>query len=148
MRALFPSTFDNNYRGRKVALWIFGVLLFLKIVISVNSIFNGYAVATSADGIPLDTYPRAAAQTIVSLWALLGLSGFMLCLICVLALIRYRSMVPLMLALLLISHLSGRLIVHFIPLVRTGSPPAGFVNLTLLGLTIAGLTLSLWSRRA
>ena len=143
---LFPPTIDNTYRGRKPALWLFGVLLLMRIVISLNSIFNGYSVATSADGIPLDTYPLTAAQTIVSLWALLGLSGLMLCLICLLALIRYRSMVPLLFALLLVGHLSGRLILQFVPLVRTGSPPAGYINLTFFALLIAGLTLSLWRR--
>jgi len=145
-KQLFPGTIDNNYRGRKIALWLFSVVLLLKIVMSVNSIFNGYSVATSADGIPLDTYPTAAAQTILSLWAVLGLSRFMLCLICLLALIRYRSMVPLMFALLLMEQLSRYLILQRIPIIRTGSPPAGYINLILLALMIVGLTLSLWRR--
>ena len=144
---LFPGTIDNNYRGRKIALWLFSALLLLKIVMSVNSIFNGYSVARFADGIPLDTYPTAAAQTILSLWAVLGLSRFMLCLICLLALIRYRSMVPLMFALLLVEQLSRYLILERIPIIRTGSPPAGYINLILLALMIAGLPLSLWRRR-
>jgi len=143
---LFPATIDNNYRGRKLALWLFSVILLLKIVMSVNSIFNGYSVATAADGIPLDTYPTDAAQTILSLWAVLGLSRFMLCLICLLALIRYRSMVPLMFALLLLEQLSRYLILQRIPIIRTGSPPAGYINLILLALMIAGLPLSLWRR--
>ena len=134
-------------RVRKIALWLFSALLLLKIVMSVNSIFNGYSVARFADGIPLDTYPTAAVQTILSLWAVLGLSRFMLCLICLLALIRYRSMVPLMFALLLLEQLSRYLILERIPIIRTGSPPAGYINLILLALMIAGLPLSLWTRR-
>src|ERR1700720_155796 len=101
----------------------------MKTVISLRSIFDGYAVATTADGIPLDTYSPAAARTIVSLWALLGLSSFMLCLLCILALIRYRSMVPLMFALFLLEYLGRRLIFQLLPIVTTGSPPAFYINL-------------------
>jgi hypothetical protein len=44
--------------------------------------------------VPVDTFPSAAAQTVVSLFALPGLSQFMICLLCTLVLVRYRSMVP------------------------------------------------------
>ena len=33
------------------ALWIFGLILLLRVVMSVNSIFNGHLVASSADGV-------------------------------------------------------------------------------------------------
>jgi hypothetical protein len=61
---------------------------------SLNSIFNGYVVLSTADGIPLDPYTPAAARTIVSLFAVLGLSNFMICLLGILVLARYRSMIP------------------------------------------------------
>lgn len=144
---VLPRSIDNTYRGHKLALWLLGLLALLRFVIGVNSIFNGYAVMTTADGIPLNTFPAAATQTLVALWALLGLSHVVIGLLCVLVLIRYRGMVPFMFALLLLQHLGGRLIVHFIPLVRTGAPPAPIVNLTLLTLMIVGLGLSLWKRR-
>jgi hypothetical protein len=51
-----------------------------------------------------------------------------------------------MFALLLLEHLSRRLILLVLPIVRTGSPPGFVVNLVLLALMIAGLALSLWSR--
>jgi hypothetical protein len=146
LNQILPQRIDNTYRGHKLALWLFGLLLLLKIVISLNSIFNGYSVATTADGIPLDTYPSAAAQTIVSLWALRAVSGFMICLLCILALVRYRSMVPLMLALLLLEHVSKLLVLHFIPIITNGTPPGVYINLGLLALMIVGLALSLRSR--
>jgi hypothetical protein len=147
LNRLLPQCIDNTYRGYKVALWLFGLLVLLKTVISLRSIFDGYAVATTADGIPLDTYSPAAVRTIVSLWALLGLSSFMLCLLCILALIRYRSMVPLMFAIFLLEYLGRRLILHFLPIVTTGTPPGFYINLALLVVMIAGLALSLSGRR-
>jgi hypothetical protein len=115
----------------------------LKTIMSLNSIFNGYDVASSADGIPLDTYPPAAARTIVTLFALLGLGHFVLCALGVLVLVRYRSMIPFLFALLLLEHLSRRLILYVIPIVRVGRPPGFAVNVILLVLMIVGLVLSL-----
>ena len=143
---LLPQRIDHTYRGSKLALWLFGLILLMKIAMSLNSIFNGYTVATSADGIPLDTFTLTAARTFVALFALLGLSSFMICLLCILALTRYRSMVPLMFALLLLEQLSRRLILLFLPIFRIGTPPGFYVNLTLLALMIVGLALSLRSR--
>ena len=144
---LLPKSFDNNYRGHKLALWLFGLFALLKSVIGVNSIINGRVVMTGADGIPLDTYPAAAAQSFVALWALLGLSHILIGVLCVFALIRYRSMVPFLFTLLLLQHLGGRIILEYIPLVRVGAPPALVVNLIQLTLLVLGLALSLWRRR-
>jgi hypothetical protein len=146
IRQLFPQRIDHTYRGHTLALWLFGLLLFMKVAMSVNSIFNASSVASSADGIPLDAYTPAAARTIVSLFALLGLSHFVICVIGILVLVRYRRMVPFMFALLLLEHLSRRLILHSSPIIRTGTPPGFYVNLVLLAVMLSGLALSLRSR--
>jgi len=143
---LLPRTIDNDYRGQKAALWLLGLLLLMKSAMGLNSIFNGYSVATSADGIPLDTYPPAAARTIVTLFGIWGLGHFMICLLGILVLARYRRMVPFMFALFLVEHVSRKLILQFHPIVRVGNPPASFINPALLALMIVGLALSLWSR--
>ena len=143
---LLPRSIDNTYRGFRVALWIFGALLLLRITMSVNCIFNGYSVATTADGIPLDSFTPAARQHVVYLFAAWGLAQLVISLIGVLAVIRYRSVVPFMFALLLIELLSRKLIGRFIPTVSSASAPAPYVNLTLLTLMVAGLVLSLWPR--
>ncbi len=94
---IFPPHFDNDYRGHKLA---FGVIVFMRLGMSLSTIFNGRKTAISADGIPLDTFTPAGAQTVVSIFALLGLAIFVICLLCILVLVRYRSMVPVMFALL------------------------------------------------
>ena len=144
---VLPKCLDNSYRGHKLALWLFGLLVFMKSVIGLNSIFNGAAVMSTADGIALSTYPAAAAQNLVALWALIGLAHVVIGMLGVLVLVRYRGMVPLMFVLLLLQHLGGRLIGQFHPLVRTGAPPASAINLTLLTVMIVGFALSLWRRR-
>jgi hypothetical protein len=140
---LLPERADNTYRGSKIALWLFGLLLLMKIVMSVNCTFNGYSVATTADGLPLDTYTPAGAQAVVSLFATWGITHLMLCLTGLLVLVRYRSLIPLLFTLLLLEQLSRKLAQLFLPLVRTGTPPGTYVNLFLLALMIVGLALSL-----
>ena len=141
---ILPRQVDNTYRGYKLALWLFGLLVFMKAGISLGTIFNGYTAASSADGIPLDTFTPAGARAVVSLFALWGLSQLVICLLCVLVLVRYRAMVPFMFALLLLEHLSKRLILQALPIVRTGSSSGSVINLILLGVIIVGLALSLW----
>ena len=143
---LLPQRIDNTYRGHKLALWLLSLLLFMRVVMSLNVIFNSYVTLSTADGVPLETYTPAAARTAVSLFALLGLSNLMICLVGILALVRYRSMVPLMFALLLLQQVSARLINLLIPIVRTGTPPGFYINLGLLALMIVGLALSLHTR--
>jgi len=144
---LLPQHADNSYRGHKAALWLFGLLLLMKAGISLGSIFNGRTAATSADGIPIDTYTPAGAQTVLSLFALLGIANLIICVTGVVVLVRYRSLIPFMLALFLVQQLSRYPVFHFLPIVRTGAPPGSAINLTILGAIVVGLALSLWSQR-
>jgi hypothetical protein len=143
---LLPQRADNAYRGSRIALWLFGLVVLLKLVIGLRSIFDGYAVASSADGIPLDTYTPAGAQAVVSLFASLGLAHVAICLACVLVLIRYRTLVPFMFTLLLLEQLSRKAIGYFLPIARTVAPTRSVVTLVLLTMMIVGLAMSLWRR--
>jgi hypothetical protein len=148
LNLLLPQPVDNTYRGYKVALWLFGLLVLMKTIISVNSIVNGYSIASSADGIPLDTFAPDAAQTVVSLFGLLGLLTLVLCVLSVVVLVRYRSLVPFMFVLLLLEALGRKLFLQVMPIPRTGDPPGSYVSFVILALMIVGLALSLWKRSA
>ena len=144
---LLPQPIDNTYSGSKIALWLFGSIVFVHIVQSVMVIVNGHLVAQSADGIPLENYPAAAAQTILAIFAVSALRRLLISLICAVVLFRYRSAVPLMFVVLGLNYLGGQVILQFIPIVRVGTPPGVVVNLIMFSLTIVGLALSLWRRR-
>ena len=143
---LLPRRADNEYHGQEVALWIFGLVVLMKLVMGVNTTFNGRSIASTDDGVPLDTYPPAAAQAFVTAFALLGVAHVVIALLCVLVLVRYRALVPLMFSFLLLEHLGKRLVHQMMPIERTGAPPGGVINLVLLTLMVVGLALSLWSR--
>jgi hypothetical protein len=143
---LRPRVLDNRYGGHRLALWLFALIVSVRIVQSLSTIFNGHSVLISADGIPLDTYPPAAAQTVLAVWALSALYRLIVSLICALVLVRYRAAIPLMFALLVIEWLARQLVLHFIPLIRTGTPPAPVVHLLLFLLSALGLGLALWNQ--
>ena len=143
---LLPKHLDNEYHGHKLALWLFGLVVALKSTQSLAIIFNGYPTARGADGIPLDSFTPAVAQTIVAVFAQGSLWRLFFCLVCVLVLFRYRRAVPLMFALLALNYLAAQLVFQFVPLPRVGAPVGPLVNLLLFLLMLVGLAFSLWRR--
>jgi hypothetical protein len=145
---LLPQPIDNKYSGSKIALWLLGLIVFVHTLQSILVLVNGYSIAQSADGIPLETYPAAAAQTILAIFMTASLRRLIISLMCALVLFRYRSAVPLMFVVLSLSYLGGQVIFQFVPIVRVGTPPGVVMNLIMFVFTIVGLALSLWRRGA
>lgn len=144
---LLPRRFDHDYRGHRVALWLFGALLLFKAAIGFGCIFNGYGAASEADGIPLDTFTHDGVRTVLALFALWGLGQVILALLGTVALARYRSMVPFVYALVLLEHVGRKAILAFLTVPKSGTPPGLTVNLVLFALEIVGLGLALWPRK-
>ncbi len=144
LKRLFPRELGNDYRGRKLGLWIFGFVILVKSSQMLSSILNARTTLRRADGIPIDGYPPGAAQTIVSLFALLAFTYLLICVICWMVLLRYRSAVPLMFVLLLLDYVSRRAILHFLPVSRAGASAGVIMNLVLFALMIVGFVLASW----
>jgi hypothetical protein len=142
---LFPRRIDNSYSGSGIALWLLALVVLVKAAMSLNAIFNGYLVASSADGIPLDTFSPAAARTVVALFAIWGVAHLTFCVLGILVLVRYRGIVPALFALLLFEHLSRRVVFHFLPVAKVGTGAGTYVNLGLVAVMVVGLGLSLWN---
>ena len=142
---LFPRKIDNYYPGYWPGAWIFGLVVLGRLAMGINGTFNTTFVAVSADGIPLATYPSAAAQTVVTLFALTSLMNLTLGVLGGIALIRYRAMLPLLFLLYLAQSIGTRIVLFVHPLLRTSSSTASagsaFV-LALLTLTALGFVLS------
>lgn len=141
---LLPRAPNDEYRGHRLALWLFGLVLLAKSVQSLAIIFNGYSTARGADGIPLEAYPSAAAQALVAVFAQGSLWRLTFCLLGMAVLVRYRNLVPLMFALLVGNYLAGEVIFRFVPLGRVGTPLGPIVNLVLFALMLGGLAASVW----
>jgi hypothetical protein len=143
LNRIFPGAFDNHYRGSKIALWLFVLITFVNTAISLVAIFRPDGGAQSADGIPLDTFAPDAAQAVIGVVAFLGLANLALCVLFVVALICYRSMIPLMYTLSVIEWLAHKGIGQMKPIARTAATTGHYVSFGILAVTVIGLILSL-----
>lgn len=145
---LFPKQADNGFGGLSAALWLLGLVIFLKLAMSLNSIFNTRSVAAGADGIPLDSYGAAGAREVLLLFALMALGHLMITLIALVTLLRYRALVPFIYLVLLGEQIARRVIgqSYAAPGAKL-TDVAWYVNYGLIALTALGLVLSLVPRK-
>jgi hypothetical protein len=144
---LFPRVIDNRFRGQWLGYWLLAPILFVKVGIALASILTP-RTANQADAIDLSTYSTAALRDATTSTALLGLLHLCIGLFCLLAMIRYRAMVPLIYLWLLAEFLGRRIILELYPMQRTpGLSSGSIVNLALLAMMVLGLALSVWPRR-
>lgn len=146
LNALLPRSIDNHYSGRKAALWLLAILVLVKGAMGAGSIFNGQVVATTADGIPLESFTPAGAQAVLAFLALWGWSLLLFSLLGALALVRYRALVPLIFLLLLVEQLGRKWILVALPIAKVGAPPAFGINAVITVVMVVGLVLSLWTK--
>ncbi|MBZ5522316.1 MAG: hypothetical protein LAP21_08765 [Acidobacteriia bacterium] len=143
LNRIFPELIDNHYRGHKFALWLFYPITFMEVAISLTAIFARDGGAQSADGIPLNTFGSGGAEAVIGVVAILGLARLLLGSLFVLALFRYRAMIPLMYVLRLLEYLGHKGIGWMKPIVRAGTPSGSYITAGLFTLCFIGLVLSL-----
>jgi hypothetical protein len=148
---LFPKQIDNNFRGHVLAIWILTPIVLMKMLMGVNVAglnpwISSRFVLQTADGIPIDTFGAQAGAVAVFFFASWGLALFVISLLGVVVLIRYRAMIPLMYSLLSIEQLGrkGLLLLH--PLASTGATvglsPGFWINAGLSTALVIGFILS------
>lgn len=141
---LFPRHVDNRFEGHRAALWLLGLLIALKLVVGFNSIFNTALVAQGADGIPLASFGPVAAREVLTLFALVALGQLILALVALVALIRWRALVPFLYLVSLVEMLARRLIVQTHDVAHpAASSVAWYVTWGVLALLALGLLLCL-----
>lgn len=147
LKRILPERIDNRYRGHPLALWLFVLVAFQKAGVSLTHLFKADGGAQSISTIPLDSYPAGAAQTIIGLFARLGLEQLLLVALFVLVLVRYRAMIPLMYVVVVVHYLASRGVGQMKPLVIAGTSGARAPALVVAVLSVIGLVLSLTGRR-
>ncbi len=157
LNRLFPKQIDNNYQGSKIAIVILALITIVKMLMGINiGGFNPFIpteyILSHVDGVPLDTYPMEAGQTIISMAQSWGLDMLILSLLSVLIMVRYRSAIPIM----FIIYLSENFIRELPSLVKIfdqllsgiALSMAAIINISLIALLFVGLILSIYKPRA
>ena len=143
---LFPPSSDFVYRGSRIALWLLGLVLLVKLGIALGAIFNGHYAASVADGIPIDSYTPQGARAFLSLFALLGVSQFLLGSVGVVVLLKYRALVPCLLLLLVVEFIARKGVALYLPIERSGEAPGGMINWCIFAVIVVAFILSLHRR--
>jgi len=151
LNRLFPKQFDNTYRGHWFATWLFVPAVLMKLAMGVNSVINTRFVATAADAIPVDSYGGGGAETVIAIFSFWGLCTVLFAMQGVVALIRYRAMIPFMYLVLLIEHVGRKLLALVHPIAHSvahgavagGLSSGAIVNYALLAMLVIGFALSM-----
>ena len=159
---IFPKQFDNTYHGNWLAIWIFVPIVLVKLIMGVNvagldPLISNIDILKTADRVPLDTFGAEAASTVIFLYASWALGLLLLSLLAIVALVRYRAMIPLIYLLLTIEQVGRKGLLLINPIVRApivGAGETGGISIGTLinwGLTaglLIGFLLSLQTRES
>ena len=140
---LLPDVIDNAFPGHWVAQWAFVVVAMRRAIRAfVHFAYPAYT-ASSLAFVPLHTYDREAADTILSLYSLNGLAHLAASLLHAVVLLRYQSLVPLMYLLLLLELIAAKWVAASLPIKTQGQPPSAKYSVLVLPIIAALLGLSL-----
>lgn len=141
---ILPQIVDNEYRGNKVALWIFTILAIISTARSTIHFLAPDGGAGSIAGLDLSK----GGENIIFAFGLWGLSQLLYAFIQILVAFRYRRLIPLFYVILFIETL-GRMAVGAMkpPILLYGAPPGGIANYVILPLSIIMFILSIKIKR-
>ena len=137
---ILPKQVDNQFKGDKFVIAVFGIIVIFTLVRSVIHILAPDGGASSIAGINTSV---AGGSNIISMFAFWGLSQLLLGIVYLVVLLRYRSLIPLM-YILVIAEYSGRILIGLAkPLIVSHTPPGAIGDYVLVPLAIIMLILSL-----
>jgi hypothetical protein len=144
---IFPKQIDNTYRGYRLAIWLLVPIVVVKMTMGFNMLLNARQLAQTADNLPLDSFGILPAAIIVMDFKTGGLERIVLATLALVALLRYRAMLPFVYLLLAFDAVGMMTLWLADPLPvarRSGAPSFGFmVNLFLAAGLLIGFALSL-----
>ena len=142
MEILLPTKIDNVIRGTKIPFYVFALYALVSTVRSCIHLLSPDGGAGTIAGMDLSV---AGADGIIFAFALWGSSQLLFALIQLLAVIRYRSLIPFMWLMLALEILLRELVGKMKPVTFAHTPPGAIGNQIILPLAVVMLVWSLWS---
>jgi hypothetical protein len=144
---LLPRSLDNTYRGSHIAVGFFILLTAVTVVRSLIHIVAPDGGAQSIATIPLDSFTTNGSAALVHLFALWGLSQLIIGIVYVVALLRYKSFLPLLYLLAIVEYAVRLALTVAKPFEVSGTAPGGVGNYMMVPVLILMFVLSLMRRR-
>lgn len=152
---LFPPAVESPYKTSIPAIALLSLLVLVKMaqgisVAGLNPWKSGRSILETVDGVPLSTFPAEASDNLIFLFAVWGLCVFIICLFGLVAMLRYRALVPLAFLLLLFEQLGRKLLAATYldrPFFSSQLTPAALINWAFLVAITIGLLLSISTRK-
>ena len=139
---LLPTQLDNTIRGTKIPFYIFTLYAIVSTVRSCIHLLSSDGGAGTIAGMDLSV---AGADGIIFAFALWGSSQLLFAMIQLLAVIRYRSLIPFMWLMLALEILLRELVGKMKPVTFAHTPPGAIGNQIILPLAVVMVVWSLWS---
>jgi hypothetical protein len=139
---LLPAQIDNTIRGTKIPFYIFTLYAIVSTVRSCIHLLSPDGGAGTIAGMDLSV---AGADGIIFAFALWGSSQLLFAMIQLLAVIRYRSLIPFMWLMLALEILLRELVGKMKPVTFAHTPPGAIGNQIILPLAVVMVVWSLWS---
>lgn len=144
---ILPKEINNNYEGRKIALYLFYLFTIMTVFRSLIHMFATDGGAQTIATIPLDTFTNEGASTVILIFSLWGLSQLIMGIFYIIVSWRYKSLIPLMYLFIFIEYLM-RLILGIVkPIETNGTAPGAVINFIFPPLVIILFLLSLKSKK-
>lgn len=138
-----PEKISNVYKWNKIPLYVFYLITAVTLWRSFHHILSADGGAQSIANIPLDSYSEAAAATVITMFALWGLSQLLIGIIMLVASIKYKSIIPSLYLLLLIEYCFRIIIGQLKPIITTASAPGAIANLPVIIIAVLMLIILL-----
>ncbi len=146
---LLPQPIANHYRGHPVAKWVFVALTIITVGRSLVHMFAEDGGAQSIASIALDAFTDGGANTVITMFALWGLSQLIIGLLYAIVLWRYQSLIPLMYAFFTFEYFMRLIAGFYSPgLEKLQTAPGEIGNFIFLPLGLLMLWLSLREHQA
>lgn len=148
MNILLPEVADNKFKGNRIAYWVLWIYVFKSIFAGFVHMFASDGGAQSIGSVKLDSFTQGGADSVVTMFGLWGMEQFVIGLIVLVILLRYKSLIPLAWAIYAIEY-SGRALSHiFTPgLVTEHTPPGVMVDTVFVPLAIAMLIFAIYTTK-
>jgi len=143
IKHIFPKTLNNDYKGYKIAIYVFFALTALTLWRSQHHLFAADGGAQSIATIPLDTFTTSGAAAVIGVFGLWGLSQLIIGMIYLIVSLRYRAMIPLMYLLMFVEYFVRTVYFPLAkPIPTVGTAPGAIGNLPLMIIALVMLGFS------